>query len=88
METLRKKILIVREEDDTDLEIEADVVFIYYPATKGAREGGVPIEPDEECEVEILSVTTVDGVAVSLTSAEEAMVAEECAIYAASEDVW
>jgi hypothetical protein len=61
-------------------EIPVTVEFNYSPAQRGAREHGtgVPLEPDYEEEIEIISVKNNDGVEVKLHATEDDELIEAC----------
>lgn len=69
------KEVIARNIIGTQLEREFEIEITYY-ATKGSRGArdsfGVPLEPDEEPEIEIESVISVeDGCDIELTEKEQ-----------------
>jgi hypothetical protein len=47
--------------DDEDNEVLVTVEYTYHGPLRGAREGGLQLEPDEPAHTEILSVTDEKG---------------------------
>ena len=47
--------------DDEDNEVLVTVEYTYHGPCRGAREGGLQLEPDDPAYTEILSVTDEDG---------------------------
>ena len=43
-------------EDESEREWDLEVEFSYYAGCKGRTEGGVPMDPDDEEELEIYSI--------------------------------
>jgi len=67
---------------DREREIDVTVKFDYQPPCKGSRDSmGVPLEPDDEEEVEITSVSDEHGNDIDLTSDEESDIEEKCLEY-------
>ena len=66
----------------TEFDEEVTIEYDYTAGCRGARENGVPIEPDSPAEIEFLSVTDCDGEEVALSEHDT-----EAAIERAFEDV-
>jgi hypothetical protein len=75
------KILYNLERDigeETDV-TEVCVSFIYNKPHRGHRDSlGCPTEPDEEANVEILSVTSKDGIEIKITDEESEKIENSC----------
>ena len=58
---------------------EVCVSFIYNEPHHGHRDSpGCPTEPDEDANVEILSITSKDGTEIKATDAENEKIEESC----------
>jgi len=65
--------------DRNEKDLEVTVEFDYQPPCRGSRDSmGVPLEPDDEEEIEITAVTDEHGNDIDLTSDEESDIEEKC----------
>ena len=62
--------------NEEDEEMLLNIKYTYYPAYKGYREYGIPLEPDEDEGVEIEDITNENGDPVDLS--ETALKKLEC----------
>ena len=70
MKATKSKVSVEIEVERGDAEVIVNCVFTLWPRSRGARDKyGVPLEPDEEAELELHS-STVDGKAFALTEKE------------------
>jgi hypothetical protein len=68
---------LARDEEVQEVQVEFD----YHPFCRGTRENGLPLEPDDQEAVEIISVKDKAGKEITLTKDETPLVEEAALLY-------
>ena len=73
------EMTLEREENEEAIDIAITVEFEYTGPHRGYRDSmGVPEEPDDEAEIEILSITDEDEKVVKTTEKEDEIITQAC----------